>query len=117
MLRLSPDQYASLRAQASQLGLRVGRLATRLLLGRVGRVPLENRKLWVELARTDANLTQLLEHLAGDGEHPELVARTREVQHQLDALRFDLLGLDLETLNAEPDHADPQGAGPLEVPQ
>jgi hypothetical protein len=86
---------------ASALGLRPGQVATRLVQGRLSAVPTANRKLWVELGNTAANLVQLMELLDGaaDDGSPEAAAwkeRVAELRDQVGALRADVLGAQAE---------------------
>lgn len=90
----TPAQGERIEALSAALGLRPAQVATRLLLGRLSRVPLSNRVLYQELARPADSLARLLE-LLGDapGSPSRLGLLAEEVSSRLAALRRELLGL------------------------
>jgi hypothetical protein len=95
--RLTADQGKQLEGLATLLGLRPAQVAERLLCRKLSRVPLANRALWSELARTRANLTQLRRYLAQLSDPPaELVRLVQDSQEELGAYRLQLLGLSRE---------------------
>jgi hypothetical protein len=97
--RFTEAQGRQLEALGAELGLRLAQVAERLLRRKLTRVPLVNRMLWSELARTRANLTQLQRYLeqlpVAQG---ELVRQVEALQQQLGAYRNHLLGLSRERL-------------------
>jgi hypothetical protein len=97
--RFTEAQGQQLEALGAELGLRPAQVAERLLRRKLSHVPLVNRTLWSELARTRANLTQLQRTLAQLPSPPaELAHQVEHCQQQLGAYRNHLLGLSRERL-------------------
>jgi hypothetical protein len=97
--RFTEAQGQQLEVLGTELGLRPAQVASRLLRRKLSRVPLVNRTLWSELARTRANLTQLQRYLAQLPSPPaELVRQVEDLQQELGAYRNHLLGLSRERL-------------------
>jgi hypothetical protein len=92
--RFTAAQGEQIEALGAELGLRPAQVAERLLRRKLSRVPLANRALWSELARTRANLTQLQRYLGQLASPPdELDRQVQHCQQELGAYRLQLLGL------------------------
>jgi hypothetical protein len=108
--RFTAAQGQQLEALGAELGLRSAQVAERLLRRKLSRVPLVNRTLWSELARTRANLTQLQRYLGQLPAAPdELVRQVEVLQQELGAYRNHLLGLSRERLEGHDTTEDDEG--------
>lgn len=92
-LRLTALERGALESLSECLGLRPAQVASRLLSRTLSRVPLTNRELWQQLARTVAALDELEHLLCMAVPHSELVECVRTLRKDLSAYRSALLGL------------------------
>lgn len=89
----SPSERSQLEAKAKLAGLGLSSFIRETALGRpINVLPTINAERWGELARTTANLNQLVHHLNEGTAYGVDVALLLRLMHEVQALRTELIG-------------------------
>jgi len=96
-VRVTADELATVRGQAEALGLPIGELVRRAVLGRqVGGVPAINREAWGRLGPLAANLNQYVKAIHQGQAAGAPLELLEQLRAEVVALREALLGRDPE---------------------